>query len=55
MIGKTQQETTDMLRKIFEMQTELNDYVFEKNNLKDNSGNALNMQAVFNAVNNNEL
>jgi len=52
---KTQQETTNMLSKIFEMQSELNDYVFEKNNLKDNTGNTLNMQAVFNAVNNNEL
>jgi len=55
MTSKTQQETMDMLSKIFEMQTELNDYVFKKNNLKDNLGNALNMQAVFNAVNNNEL
>jgi len=53
--SKTQQETIDMLSKIFEMQTELNDYVFKKNNLIDNSGDTLNMQAVFNAVNNNEL
>jgi len=44
-----------MLSKIFEMQTELNNYVFEKNNLKDSSGNTLNMQALLNAVNNNEL
>jgi len=55
MTSATQQESIDMLSKIFEMQTELNNYVFEKNNLKDNTGNTLNMQAVFEAVNNNEL
>ena len=55
MTSATQQESKDMLSKIFEMQTELNNYVFEKNNLKDNTGNTLNMQAVFEAVNNNEL
>jgi len=55
MTSNTQQETKDMLSKIFEMQTELNNYVFEKNNLKDSSGNTLNMQTLLNAVNNNEL
>ena len=55
MTSATQQESIDMLSKIFEMQTELNNYVFEKNNLKDNTGNTLNMQAVFEAVNNNKL
>jgi len=55
MTSTTQQESIDMLSKIFEMQTELNNYVFEKNNLKDNAGITLNMQAVFEAVNNNEL
>jgi len=55
MTSATQQESIDMLSKIFEMQTELNNYVFEKNNLKDNTGSTLNMQAVFEAVNNNEL
>ncbi len=55
MTSATQQESKDMLSKIFEMQTELNNYVFEKNNLKDNTGNTLNMQAVFEAVNNNKL
>jgi len=55
MASNTQQETKDMLSKIFEMQTELNNYVFEKNNLKDSSGNTLNMQDLLNAVNNNEL
>jgi len=55
MTSATQQESIDMLSKIFEMQSELNNYVFKKNNLIDNSGDTLNMQAVFNAVNNNEL
>ena len=44
-----------MLGKIFGMQTELNDYVFKKNNLKDNSGNTLTMDAIFNSVSNGEL
>ena len=49
------QQTTDMLSKIFQMQTELNDYVFDNNRLKDNNGNTLTMQAIFDAVNNNAL
>jgi dimeric dUTPase (all-alpha-NTP-PPase superfamily) len=44
-----------MLDKIFEMQTELNDYVFAKNKLKDKSGNDLNMQAIISAVAENKL
>lgn len=51
----TTQDTTDMLSTIFQMQSELNDYVFANNNLKDNSGNTLTMQAIFDAVNNNAL
>jgi dimeric dUTPase (all-alpha-NTP-PPase superfamily) len=39
-----------MLDKIFEMQTELNDYVFTKNKLKDKSGQDLSMQAIIDAV-----
>lgn len=39
-----------MLDKIFEMQTELNDYVFTKNKLKDKSGEDLNMQSIIAAV-----
>lgn len=45
----------DMLQKIFEMQTELNNAVFSKNRLVDNNGKALLMKSVFNAVTNNEL
>lgn len=48
-------ETIDMLSRIFQMQTELNDYVFTKNKLKDNAGNGLCMKAIFDAVNNEEL
>ena len=36
-----------MLKDIFKMQLELNDYVFKKNNLKDKSGNVLNMQSII--------
>jgi len=44
-----------MLDKIFEMQTELNDYVFEKNKLKDKSGQGLNMGAIIAAVAENKV
>ncbi len=44
-----------MLDKIFEMQTELNDYVFAKNKLKDKSGQNLSMQKIIAAVSENEL
>ena len=43
-------ENTDMLQRIFAMQTELNDYVFSKNRLMDNHGEALTMAAIFSAV-----
>lgn len=44
-----------MLDKIFEMQTELNDYVFAKNKLKDKSGQDLSMQSIMTAVAENKL
>ena len=44
-----------MLDKIFEMQTELNDYVFAKNKLKDKAGQDLSMQKIIAAVAENEL
>ena len=37
----------DMLQRIFSMQSELNDYVFKKNNLRDASGNLLTMDTIF--------
>ena len=45
----------DMLRRIFQMQTELNNYVFEKNRLTGRSGGTLNMDAIFNAAEAGEL
>ena len=44
-----------MLKDIFEMQLELNNYVFKKNNLKDISGNDLSMQTIIEAVKNGEI
>jgi dimeric dUTPase (all-alpha-NTP-PPase superfamily) len=44
-----------MLDKIFEMQTELNDYVFTKNKLKDKSGQDLSMESIISAVAENKL
>ena len=44
-----------MLDKIFEMQTELNDYVFIKNKLKDKTGQDLSMQSIMDAVADNKL
>ena len=37
------------------MQLELNDYVFKKNNLKDKSGNNLNMQSIIVAAEKEEM
>ena len=36
----------DMLQSIFAMQADLNDYVFRKNDLRDNDGKPLSMQAI---------
>ena len=44
-----------MLEDIFKMQLELNDYVFKKNNLKDKSGNDLNMQSIIVAAEKEEI
>ncbi len=51
----TDKENGDMLWQIFIMQEELNNYVFEKNQLKDNSGNTLNMDAIFKSAINGGL
>ena len=45
----------DMLKRIFKMQTELNDYVFKKNGLKDTSGKPLTMDTIYSDVNNGAL
>ena len=44
-----------MLEDIFKMQLELNDYVFKKNNLKNKSGNDLNMQSIIVAAEKEEM
>ena len=46
---------TDMLQKIFEMQADLNNYVFNKNQIMDSDGNTLTMDAIFQAVNSDAL
>ena len=45
----------DMLKRIFSMQSDLNDYVFRKNSLKDTSGNPLAMDTIFTEVNRGDL
>ena len=44
-----------MLKKIFEMQTDLNDYVFAKNHLAGNNGGPLTMESIFAAAARGEL
>lgn len=41
----------DLLKRIFSMQSELNDHVFRKNGLKDGSGAPLAMDTIFTEVN----
>jgi dimeric dUTPase (all-alpha-NTP-PPase superfamily) len=55
MSGKSGGDGIDMLKKIFEMQADLNDYVFAKNKLVDQDGNTLDMDAIYSAVNKSEL
>ena len=43
-------EHGDMLEQIFQLQTELNDYVFSNNDIRDGGGNHLTMDAVAKAV-----
>lgn len=42
--------STDMLTQIFQMQSDLNNYVFENNQIKDNQGNCLSMDSIFTAA-----
>ena len=48
-------DSNDMLKTIFSMQSDLNDYVFRKNHINDSDGNLLSMQSIFDAVENNRL
>lgn len=45
----------DMLQSIFAMQADLNDYVFRKNDLRDNDGKPLSMQAIADHIKRNRL
>ena len=44
-----------MLEDIFKMQLELNDYVFKKNNIKNNLDDNLTMQAIMSAAKNKKI
>ena len=48
-------QAVDMLSRIFQLQTELNDYVFMNNGLTDGEGAALSMAAICAGVNNGRL
>ena len=49
-MGNEKTAEIDMLKRIFRMQTELNDYVFKKNGLKDTSGKPLTMDTIYSDV-----
>lgn len=55
MTSEADNKNLDMLKRIFEMQTDLNNYVFAKNKLADESGKTLLMDTIYAAVNNGEL
>jgi len=44
------ESTADMLNNIFTMQTDLNNYVFRKNNIRDDEGNIMEMKSIFDAA-----
>jgi hypothetical protein len=50
MTTDTKQPEIDKLVRIFEMQTELNDYVFRKNGISDTDGEPLSMATIFRDV-----
>ena len=49
------ESNNDMLSSIFKMQSDLNDYVFTKNHLRDKKGNTLDMRSIFAAAEQGEL
>ncbi len=53
--NNTNQVSSDMLTSIFKMQADLNNYVFEKNNLKDSAGDTLSMDKIFESAANGDL
>ncbi len=48
-------EPSDMLRSIFAMQADLNDYVFKKNGVRDNDGCTLSMRTIADQIENGRL
>ena len=48
-------EKKDMLQSIFEMQPDLNDYVFRNNDLRASDGSRLNMKAISQAARDGQL
>lgn len=50
MCTSSEGNSSDMLRSIFSMQAELNDYVFKMNGLCDNNGNPLSMYEIAHQV-----
>ena len=46
-MGNEKPAAHDMLKRIFMMQAELNDYVFRKNDIRDSSGNSLTMDTIY--------
>jgi dimeric dUTPase (all-alpha-NTP-PPase superfamily) len=55
MAGKENPQHIDMLRHIFELQEELNDYVFAKNNITAVAGTPLRMSDIAAAANSGQL
>ncbi|NKB38084.1 MAG: dUTPase [Gammaproteobacteria bacterium] len=55
MTEQSQTDSVDMLKKIFEMQADLNDYVFAKNKIGDDSGNNLLMETIFSSISEGNL
>ena len=49
-MGNEKTAEIDMLKRIFRMQAELNDYVFKKNGLMDTSGKLLTMDTIYSNV-----
>lgn len=45
----------DMLNNIFAMQTDLNNYVFRKNNIRDDEGKIMEMTSIFDAADTGSL
>ena len=54
-VSPSEGDSPDMLRSLFSMQADLNDYVFKKNGLRDNDGNPLSMRAIAHQIEDGRL